>query len=674
MTRNSLLLAALSVGLSAGAYAQGANNCGSAQPISGEGTFSTDTTSATQDGPGNCAQGFAPDVWFSWTAPATDDYDFSTCSFADYDTALAAYSGSCGSLSLITCNDDSGCANYRSTITISAMAGQSYLIQVGGWNGNVGVADLVIEESSSGGGGGGGCANPTSGPDVIVGEIPNISNYGAVGGIAGYSLGTTSCNTGDAELLWIASTNDHPVIGQNIYRLENGRFEQIGISWLKHGFTALQQGLCCTCNSSGTGTRLGVGCSDPYGSGLNGSQGGLGPRNQVNAYTGFFLYPYQAQGQGGNRAYKRIQVQNSDVNPALHPSAEYFGEAQYIAPDDAAAGNGTNNVSWCRLNRTGGTGSGGSFSLSIGGGTVREEPAIRAWEDNEPGVSIVEVNVAGEGQFVAGYNVIDNGDGTWNYEYAIFNNNSDLSGQSFSVPVGANVNVTNVGMSFPMYHSGEPYTNIAWSSNVSANAVTWETEAYAQNQNANALRWGTMYSFWFTADAAPEGKTATLGLFKPGGPGDQSLAVDGPADGSNPGAQISYFCPANINSTGQPSSFTITNVDLTARTMDMNVVSLPPNQFGIFVASQTSGFVPNLGGGFGNLCVVGNIGRFVGGGIFNSGPAGQVSAVADLDLMPTPTAFVQVMSGETWFLQWWHRDFILSATSNLSNAAEVQFP
>lgn len=251
------------------------------------------------------------------------------------------------------------------------------------------------------------CPGAQSGADVIVGQIPNISNYGQLNGMAAYALGTTSCNTGDQELLWFANNTNHPVIGQNIYRLENGRFEQVGMSWLKHGFTALQQNLCCNCNSSGTGSRLGVGCSDPYSSGLNGSQSGLGPRWQVNAFTGAFNYPYAQQGQSGDRIFKRIQVPVDDVLASEHPTARYFGEAQYIAPDDAAAGNGFNNVSWCNLNRPQ-----SGVSLSIGGGTNREQAAIRAWAVYEPNATISEVNVPGEGQFLVGQNVVDLGNGT----------------------------------------------------------------------------------------------------------------------------------------------------------------------------------------------------------------------------------------------------------------------
>ena len=103
------------------------------------------------------------------------------------------------------------------------------------------------------------------GPDVIVGELVGVTNYSSNGGIEAFAIGTTSCNIGDEELLWIANSNQHPVIGQNLFRLKGGRFEQVGQAWLKHGFTALQQNACgCGCNPSGTGTRLGVGCSDPY--------------------------------------------------------------------------------------------------------------------------------------------------------------------------------------------------------------------------------------------------------------------------------------------------------------------------------------------------------------------------------------------------------------------------
>lgn len=118
-----------------------------------------------------------------------------------------------------------------------------------------------------------------TGPDVIVGRIigatgagSQMQNYSVSGTGAAtldaVSLGTTSCNIGDALLRWDAFPSaTHPAIGGNMYKFKtvdgSGRFEQIGMSWLKHGFTALAQSECCTCQNPGTGSRLGIGCSDP---------------------------------------------------------------------------------------------------------------------------------------------------------------------------------------------------------------------------------------------------------------------------------------------------------------------------------------------------------------------------------------------------------------------------
>ncbi len=659
-----LPIALAAMALSSSAFAQGTDECSGATPIMGAGTFPMDTTSATTS-PGSPCASIGRDVWFAWTAPQTDAFEFSTCGGAGWDTALAIYSGTCASPTLESCNDDS--CGLQSEVRITATAGQTYFLRAGSFNGNGGgVGTITVTQGVTGG-----CLDPTSGADVIVGDIPGVSTYGDLGGMSAYSLGTTSCNVGDAELLWIAGNNQHPVIGQNIYRMENGRFEQVGQSWLKHGFTALQQNLCCDCNSSGTGTRLGVGCSDPYGSGLNGSQSGLGPRSQVNAFTGAFSYPFTAQGQTGDRVYKRLQVPTDDVDPTLHPDAVYFGEAQYVSPDDSGAGNGFNNVSYCPLNRNGNMVN-GAFRLVTGGGqTVREQCAIRGWEAADSGVVAQDIFVPGEGMFIAGSNAIDNGDGTWSYEYAVFNNNSDFSGQSFTVPFGAGGTITNVGMSFPVYHSGEPYTNQAWTSTVSSNSVSWNTEMHMMNANANALRWGTTYSFWFTANAAPATVSASLGLFKPGNPGPQSVSLLGP--GGDVG--ISNYCMANPNSTGAAGSIVASNVDLLGRTMQLEALNLPAQEFGFFVTSTVQAFVPNPGGSAGNLCLGGVIARGEAGGTLNTGAAGSFSGTVDLDMVRTPTGNTPVFAGETRYFQAWHRDTVAGTqTSNFTDAVEVLFP
>src|SRR5436190_1242673 len=87
------------------------------------------------------------------------------------------------------------------------------------------------------------------GPDVIVGDLNGIDSYGTSGTIAAYAIGTDSCNIGTQTIQWQGGNNLHPVIGQQLYRVLNGRFEMLGASWVKHGFTALALSLCNTCQN-----------------------------------------------------------------------------------------------------------------------------------------------------------------------------------------------------------------------------------------------------------------------------------------------------------------------------------------------------------------------------------------------------------------------------------------
>ena len=611
--------------------------------ISGYTSVPFNTTSATTDGLNNlgCGQGTANrDVWFSWVAPASEMVTVSTCG-ANYDSLIGIYNGtSCPATSVVTCNDDS--CSLQSSASFSATAGASYLFRIGAFGANQSGSGTVTVAS---GGPMGGCPNPATGADVIVGSLNGISDYGSVGGVAAYSIGTTSCNVGDQELLWIANGTDHPVIGQNIYRIEDGRIEQIGLSWLKHGFTALQQDLCCDCASSGTGTRLGVGCSDPYGSGLNGSQGGLGPRFEVNAATGAFLWPYTADGQTGNAIYKRIQVPNSDMDPGQHPGAVYIGEAQYVAPDDTAAGNDNNNCSYAPIS-IGGF-SGGSWNVSLGS-TVREQPAIQAWQDTIPGVQLENVQVPGDGLFILGSHATDNGNGTWRYNYAVFNMNSDRSGQRLSIPVPPGVTVSNLGFNDVNYHSGEPWSGADWTSSMSGGSLTWSTQTEAQNPNANALRWGTMYTFWFDASSSPEPGQVTLGLFKSGAPGAMMVDADVPSGDATP----FNYCQTSPNSAtlGAVMDFT-GSTSISANNFSLRTTDGVPNVFGLYFYGPNMIQAP-FGDGF--RCVGGQTFRIQPPAQFNG--SGVVTRAVDFTSPPAGSGGGAITAGSSWNFQFWFRD------------------
>ncbi|QOI99089.1 MAG: hypothetical protein HRU70_00725 [Phycisphaeraceae bacterium] len=359
------------------------------------------------------------------------------------------------------------------------------------------------------------------GPDVIVGELYEVENYtsaGPIDGLRAYAVGTISCNVGDQPLLWISNTNQHPVISQNMYRIHNGRFQQIGQAWLKHGFCALQGSVCGSCTPNPDGCpALGVGCSDPYSAGLNGSQSGLGPKHEVNAATGAFPYPYNGNATGNATLRKRLQVKDADL--AL-PGALYFVSSIYIAADDAAAGNAHNNQSYRRI-----TVDPNNKNIALTGTTQRTKPAIFAWRDHglgpntaDPNVILSALDVPGDGRFWIGAKATDLGNGRWRYDYAVQNLTSDRSARAFSVPLPLGATISTTGFSDVDYHSGEPYNNNDWPATLDGSTISWSTVAFNLNPNANALRWDTIYNFWFECDIPPAGGQVSLALFKPGTP------------------------------------------------------------------------------------------------------------------------------------------------------------
>ena len=354
-----------------------------------------------------------------------------------------------------------------------------------------------------------------TGTDVIIGDLIGTSNYGAAGGFHAYSVGTTSCNIGTEPLLWISNTNEHPVIGQNLYRLHEGKFEQIGMSWLKHGFLALTGNVCgCGCINPGTGSLLGIGCSDPYSSGLNGQQSGLGPRSEVfDVANGLYQYPVINSGLINDATSKRLRVSTNDIDGGAFPGAVYIVEGQYVTVDDSAAGNSHNNCSY----RTVTFGQTGNRNMTLTGTTQRQQPAIQAWQDFDPQVTLTEIIDADNGLTIVGYRVTELGAGQYAYEYAIFNMDSTRSIGSFEFPLAGGVSLTEVDSTHPLYHSGEPYSNLPWTANQGAGTMSWSTETEAQNVNANAVRWGTMHSFRFVANAPATLVTATLDHFTGGG-------------------------------------------------------------------------------------------------------------------------------------------------------------
>ncbi len=134
------------------------------------------------------------------------------------------------------------------------------------------------------------------------------------------------------------------------------------------------------------GNQLGVGCTDPYGSGLNGSRP-LGRKSEVDATTGAYPFPYGGGGSTTAVWNQRVAVAEADLDAALNPGAVYYIEGQYVAPDDALSGNGLNNASYRRVTVTAGT-----FNLVMAASTVRRKSAIEVWPTVDSTVELINLD------------------------------------------------------------------------------------------------------------------------------------------------------------------------------------------------------------------------------------------------------------------------------------------
>jgi hypothetical protein len=630
----------------------GNDDCASAEVISGEGLFPFDNTSATVDGVGDvlCTAAAAgqieKDVWFRWTATFTGDAHVRTCNGASHDTQLAAYDlQACPPSGALVCNDDA--CSVQSAITFPVMNGSEYLLRVGVWQTSPGGSgDIEISENA-----GPSCASLVSGPDVVVGNLTEFSNWGTVGTRAAYSIGATACNFGDQEMPWQGNTAQHPVIAQNLYRVRDERIEQVGLSWVKHGFGSATENACCICQDPNNGQILGIGCADTYGSGTNGAQslgpiGGIGARSDVNPLTGVFPFPYPTMGMTGDNIYKRMQVELADLDPALNVGAEYFGEVHYVAPADAAAGHGDNNASYRPV--AVGAPDSGTWDLSFTDFTERGLPAIYAWQAVDPNVEITIVDVPGDGRFFVAALARELGPNLWRYEYALHNLNSHRAGQSFSVPFTVGTTITNVGFKDVDQHSGEIYDSSDWSSAVFADRVDWTTSSFAMNPNANALRWATLYNFWFDADVAPENGSTAIDLFRPGAPGDPGR-VNATALVPGGACQAENYCIAAPNSAGSGAVMGASGTTIVANNdFTLEVSGCPTNEFGIFFYGEAPAQIV-LGDGW--RCIGGSVVRLF--PVQNTGATGAAGRLLDFDSLPPGES---IAAGSSYYFQFWHRD------------------
>jgi len=156
------------------------DDCAAAVRVFG-GTYAFNNFLATTDGPTptNCGSGnlIANDIWYLYVAPCSGILTVHTCiSGAEpaMNTVLAAYTGACGSLTQVACNDDT--CGGRSQISFPVTAGTAYRIRVGGHQGATGTGVLTVSQTNCPAPSNNNCAAATT---IVANTDVAFSTYGA---------------------------------------------------------------------------------------------------------------------------------------------------------------------------------------------------------------------------------------------------------------------------------------------------------------------------------------------------------------------------------------------------------------------------------------------------------------------------------------------------------------
>lgn len=565
-------LQTLGVGVCVAAVVLAAGNAwgfdepGTAPNLTTYGTTAGSTVNATASAsniPDCGAAAGSRDAWYRLLAPTSESIVVGLCtSTTTWDSVIQVFeadaTGAPGAL--IVCSNG-GCVSDagHAAVGLNVDAGRYYLIRVVGATTAIGGAfNLTV---------GPGVLNVplvrAEGTDGVIGQVSDGLVFGAatINGetVRSFAWGTRTWNIGNRPMRWTSSTSDHPVIGSNMYRATSTRFEQIGAGWMKHGFAVANGTFDAgfgSCVSSGAPATLGVNCSDPYGASTNGGQTRLGPRFDLNPTTGAFTAGWTSLVPSFSGALdRRAQVRDADLSV---PGARYYAESFVFAPDDSLWGNSRNNFSARRIGAFPAW-TGGSQSVTLSGDTYRASAlelwaaenasTVRisrldfhertttfndTWNPWSPGQTAITTRAATPvtreqwTRYIGTSAVTNNGNGTWTYEYALKNVNSDRGVAEIAFgPLGGAI--SDAALTLPKYHSGDRTRNAAWQVSTGSLAKGGVTFAAVQQTDAvtypapvgtvtfqpNDLKFGMTASYRFTSTQPPMIGNVKLRLAKP---------------------------------------------------------------------------------------------------------------------------------------------------------------
>ena len=699
MKNLSLLLAATA--LASPALAQN-DECTGAIPLAAGAPTTFDTAAATASAPAwPCAGGGGPDVWYSYTTSGVENIEVSTCDNATYDTAIEIFTGDCGNLVPLTCNDDGGgCTGFTSIAAASNIAaGTDLFIRIGGFSGAVGFGTVTLTSTP----GGGGPAN-----DECAGAIPLA--LGAPTAFDTTSASTSApawpCAGGGGSDIWFSYTTTSSDL-VTVSTCDNATYD-----------TAIEifSGDCgnlvpVICNDDGAGctgfTSTAIASGLTSGTDLfiriGGFAGAVGTGTVTlttspdpcttttpDAFEDNDDCASAAALTPGNNPGLNCSISDSDFYSVTIPAGEsiFVDCLHFVANGDLDVYIWDPNIA-CDSNIEG---EGAATALAQGFTGTDDEFVSYANTTGAPLDVIVEIDVwSGSVGLCSDYdlNVSTMVDPCQMAD--AFEENDDCSTAAPAVDGSYSLNVQPGDKDFFAVSVAAGDTIVI---DVLHTAATGDLDAYL---------WDPLISC--DSDIVGEGGDGTeLALGFSGTDdelldytnftgADQDLILEvrmwgGDASSCNtytlnvagssvggPGPVGTNYCSANPNSTGSAASLSgFGETRVTANDLTLTASNLPQNQFGILIVSASQGFVPNAGGtSNGNLCLGGAIGRYVGPGqILSSGAAGEFSLAIDLGMIPQGGGTTATVAGDTWNFQGWYRDGV-GLGSNFTDGLEILF-
>lgn len=380
--------------------------------------------------------------------------------------------------------------------------------------------------------------NPTpraSGDGITDLRLSTLGSLSAVGrsgtfpnGRNGFAYSTTSCNVGTDRIKWWTPNpggttpmwREHPVIAQQMYRVQNGRMVQIGQAWLKHGFLATNSTPGCVSGSSSPysgpsgQSELGLNTTDTYATSNNSDYNYLGPRDEVNPFTGMwqrvgsFFDGTSYDGirgsfTSGDGASRRCEVKDSDLQVS---PATFIAEAYYINEFESNWWDNsryrTFAPTWSGSIWT--VGSLGAAQQAYAVDYLMSSAYASAGGDLYDMRSVGSPNTSGLALLLV--NVTVPSAGRWKYEYALFNINMDRDLTSFSIPTLKGQTINNVFFRDIDNITPNAANDWVYSYDTANNRIKWTSPTGA---NFNPLKYGSLFNFSFETDVAPQDVSMT---------------------------------------------------------------------------------------------------------------------------------------------------------------------